>query len=321
MLEFFLTIGIVGILFLLPPILAILALRQFKTADRPVRWRVALVWAVLSDWILLVAFCVLHERSKVGWRYTTRLADGFLLLTLLLLIGAAVNCNGRWKLSFAIAVLLCSWTLVEQLCAFGGKGSSLSVLITMAADKVALPSGAGLPPWDSTYGVLHKMESYQEHGYYDAAINAGEAWTSKNPSGLANEAVLIGIASVYLRKARHDQKHAEAEIREALRYRDEALKAASDPELGYSMSALRDLALISEYAGDLSSEQRCIQYGNAIKLYEHLLAQLTDKKDEISRRFVPDNKDLTVADVDCLADETHDAMAQIREKQQRFACQ
>ncbi len=317
MVEFFVTIGICGVLVLLPPILAIWALRQFRTASSPGRWRVALAWAVLADWILLVAFWVLHHASKVGKHYTTtRLADGFLLITLLLLIGAAVRSSCRWKLSFAAVVLLCSWTGTEQLCAFDGEGSSLSVLITMAEDKVVRSPG------DSTFVALHKMANYQKRGYYDAAIDVGKAWTTAYPIDGSNDKVFIGIASAYLAKARRDRAHADDYIREALLYRDKALATASDPELGvYSMSTIHDLAVISEYAGDLSAAQRCVQYRNTIKLYDHLITRLTDKRDEITHRFVPDPNDLTVADVDCWADQTHDAMAEVREKQKRSACQ
>ncbi|HEX9024095.1 MAG TPA: hypothetical protein VF799_09670, partial [Geobacteraceae bacterium] len=245
--EFFVTIGVVGVLVLLPPIFAIWSLRQFRMASTPGKWRVALAWAVLADWILLVAFCVLHQASRIGKHYTTtRLADGFLLITLLLLIGAAVRSSRRWNLSFAAVVLLCSWTGTEQLCAFDGEGSSLSVLITMAEDKVVRSPG------DSTFVALHKMANYQKRGYYDAAIDVGEAWTTAYPIDGSNDRVFIGIASAYLEKAHRDRAHAEDNVREALLYRDKALPIASDPKLGtYSMSTLRDLALISEYAGDL----------------------------------------------------------------------
>jgi hypothetical protein len=41
-----------------------------------------------------------------------------------------------------------------------------------------------------------------------------------------------------------------------------------------------------------------VQFGNAVKLYEHLTLRLNDKQHDISRRFAPVKDDISAADVD-----------------------
>jgi hypothetical protein len=269
--------AILAIVFLFPPILAVWVLLDFRTLTTPVRWRATLACAILADWALLIAFHVLSQSSGFGKHYTsTRLADVFLLSSLLLLIWSVVSSVSRWKLSFAALLLLCFWVWTEQLCALRDDGSSLSVLITLASDKIdRSPRSSNY----GVYGVLKKMANYRKRGYYDAAVDAGKAWTGAYPNDGMNDMVFIAVASSYLEKAQRDRARAEDYVHEALLYRDKALPIASDPaQEGYS--TLRDLALISEYAGDLSPEQRCVQFGNTVKLYEHLIVRLKDKQEK-----------------------------------------
>jgi hypothetical protein len=312
--EIAIAIGIVAAV-LLPAVLAVHALRQYKRASSNARWRVALPAAVLADWVLLIAFWALAQPPSFAKHYiTTRLADGFLVLSLALLISAVLFVRS-WKLSVASALLFCTWLWTEQSFAFRDDGSTLSVLITNVADKM------GYRRESNIFRVLRKMANYDKRGYYDAGIKTGRIWTEANTANGSNDRVFIGIASLFLKKAQSDRKLADVYVNEALSFRDKALPIASDANLGvYSMSTLRDLALISESAGDLSPKQRCVQYRNSVKLLDILVARLRDKQDEIARRFAHVEDDMSVDDVKCLTDEAESTIARMRDKQQSSGC-
>ncbi|HYG98049.1 MAG TPA: hypothetical protein VD837_02885 [Terriglobales bacterium] len=178
----------------------------------------------------------------------------------------------------------------------------------------------GYPPGPNSFAVLHKMSNYEKRGRNDAAINLGKRWTEAQPGDGFNDNIFIGIAWLFLKKAQHDSPQADDYVHQALLYRDRALDVASDTSGIYSIEALRDLAFISTVAGDLSPKRRCRQYENAIKLLERRAAMLKEKQEEISRRFVPDKNDFTLEDVKCLSDENQAAIAQVRERQQSYAC-
>lgn len=140
----------------------------------------------------------------------------------------------------------------------------------------------GLSPDRSVYEVLRTMQRYARRRRYDAAIAAGEDWTNKNPISGSNDQVFLLMASLRLEQAKQKPQLADDYVAQAIRYRDKALPIASDISLGwYSVNALQQMALISEYAGDLSSNQRCVQYRNALKLLDRVLHQLEEKRVEI----------------------------------------
>jgi hypothetical protein len=310
LLELLIPIVALIVVLLLPAILALMAFRQFRRMSRDVGWRrVALLTAILANWLLLILFLA----GGFGTRHlSTRLADILLVSALLLAIGSAAPSVGKWKLVTATFLLLSFWIWTEQHLASRDNGSMLSVLITSIADRIGFPD-------TDPFSVLHKMANYEKRGHYDAAIRAGKAWTEKHPNSGFSDNVFIAMASLCLQKAQRDRAHSDDYVKQALLYRDKALPMASDPALeGYS--SLRDLALISEYAGDLSPEQRCVQFGNAVKLYENLIVRLKDKQDEISRRFVLEKNDISSSDVDCWRTNTQEEIERMRTKQHSSGC-
>ena len=314
MIEITARIAIIALIFLSPPILVILVLREFSNVASKHRWRIALTLAVLADWALLIAW--LFAGSEFGrHKLNTGVTDVCLLSSLLLLVGSTVSSLGRWKLCAASLVLVSLWIWTEQRRALSDNGSVLSVFISRVADTI------GCPPGEYTLAVLHKMANYERREHYDAAINAGVAWTQAHPQDGLNDMVFIGIGWEYLKKAQHDSMHVDDDVHQALLYRDKALPAGSENQIGWhSVKAMRDLALLSEVAGDLSPMRRCLQYENSIKLLERRTAMLRDKQDEISRRFVPDKEDLTVKDVEYFSDETRAATERVQRKQQGDGC-
>jgi len=314
----------VGVL-LLPPILAVVTLYQSGNRSetphtKPAR-PVLLAAAILINWVLLIVFWVSSQAGVFVRRFvSTRLADVFLLFSLLLLVTslAASVSVGRWKLCAAAVLLLCFWVGTEQFSALRDNGSMLSVLITRVADKI------GFPPGSSAYDTLHKMANYEKRGMYGAAINAGNAWITEHPIDGTNDRVFLAIASIFLQKAKQDSSHADQYVDQALVYRDKAIPIASDTTLGwYSMTTLRDMSLISESAGELSSKQRCVQYRNGVKLLERVLDQLETKRVEISRR-TPNTEDqfgVSRDTVEQLSEQTKAGIARLRAKQQNAACE
>ena len=65
-------------------------------------WPAAVALAVLANWILFLAFVAAGQIGGFGTHYiTTRLADWFLLISLLLFVGSIAANIARGKLSLA----------------------------------------------------------------------------------------------------------------------------------------------------------------------------------------------------------------------------
>ena len=172
--------------------------------------------------------------------------------------------------------------------------------------------------------VLHRMAKYEQAGRYDAAISLGKDWLAKFPQNGTNDQVFGQIAVLYLKKAENNPQHGDEYVVQAMEYRDKMLPVLSDTSLGwYSMSALRDAALISERAGDLSAKQRCVQYQNALKLLNRLVYLANEKDMELSHRNGPKQDEFghTPEDAQRFRKEADTIIGLIRSKQQTSECQ
>ncbi len=99
-----------------PPVFITLALGQWKRVTnqgaRGFRavWPAAVALAVLANWILFLAFVAAGQIGGFGTHYiTTRLADWFLLISLLLFVGSIAANIARGKLSLASLLVLALW--------------------------------------------------------------------------------------------------------------------------------------------------------------------------------------------------------------------
>jgi hypothetical protein len=113
-------VALSAILFLSPPIFAILAIHRWKRSQRPAGWKAAwpivIAAAVLVNWVLFVAFLANGQIGGFGSHYmTTRLADGFLLVSVLLLVASIFTYVGKWQLSLASALTLALWVGSEMV--------------------------------------------------------------------------------------------------------------------------------------------------------------------------------------------------------------
>jgi len=158
--------------------------------------------------------------------------------------------------------------------------STLSVVAAVAMDvkqRMCWPSDS------SAVCVLKAMAKHERMGRSDDAVSLGVAWAEKHPDDFTSGWIYQDISALYLRRARTDSGRAEEYLKQAVFYRDKALPLSSD-----SPYPLQSLLAISESVGDLSMAQRCVQYGNSIKLLDRMNLLANEQKDRLARQFKPD---------------------------------
>ena len=155
--------------------------------------------------------------------------------------------------------------------------STLSVLTSDVKERMCWSADS------SAVCELKAMAKYEKKGRYDEAISTGIAWADKHPNGFTSLWVYEDISELNLRRAKMDSGRAEEYLKQAVFYRDKAVPSASD-----SPYSLQRLAAISEAVGDLSTNQRCVQYRNSIKLLDRMKLLANEKSDRLARQFKPD---------------------------------
>jgi|SRR5438046_2744290 len=113
-------VSIAAVWLLSPPFLAVLALRSWRRTQRPVgwktRWPLITAVAVWANWLLFITLIFTGQIGGFGSHYmTTRLADIFLLASLLVLIASFLTYVGRWQLSLASVLMLALWVGSEMV--------------------------------------------------------------------------------------------------------------------------------------------------------------------------------------------------------------
>jgi hypothetical protein len=166
----------------------------------------------------------------------------------------------------------------------------------------------------STFCVLKAMSKYEKRGHFDEAIKAGTTWASQYPDGSISGGIYTDISTLYLKKARMDPGRAEEYFKQALSYRDKALQPASD-----NAYSLRPLVEISEYVGDVSKDQRCVQYGNSLRILDRMSLLANEEKDQLARQFKPDPD--ARKQVECLSDWIEAAIKRVSTKSSASGCQ
>lgn len=131
--------------------------------------------------------------------------------------------------------------------------------------------------------MLKAMAKYERKGHYDEAVSTGAEFAKKFPDSPTDEWIYEDISALYLRRAKTDGSRAEEYLKQAIFYRDKAIPSASE-----SPYALARVVALSELIGDLSTAQRCAQYGNSIKLLERMKLLANEDRDRVSRQLKPD---------------------------------
>lgn len=157
--------------------------------------------------------------------------------------------------------------------------STLSVVTRYVTRYVKVKMGWSYDP----FTVLARMAKYEERGRYDDAISTGVACAEKYPDSFTSGWIYRDISVLYLKKAKADGTRAEEYLRQAVLYRDKALRTASD-----SSYSLAQLVAVSLSIGDMSSAQRCVQYRNSMKLLDRMNLLVNEDKDRVARQFKPD---------------------------------
>lgn len=173
----------------------------------------------------------------------------------------------------AVALAIVGWALAS----LRDDDSSMRVLVRAAKHRMCWPEDSSLSC------VLKAISKYDKKGRFDDAIKVGAAWTSQYPNSPANGMIYADISTLYLKKATRDPGRTEEYLKQALSCRDKALQSLSD-----SAYALRPLVDISEYVGDISQAQRCIQYGNSLRILDRMSLLAKEEKDRLTRQFKPD---------------------------------
>jgi hypothetical protein len=155
--------------------------------------------------------------------------------------------------------------------------SRLSVVARYVKQTMCWPADS------SAVCVLKTMAKYEKKGRYDEAVSTGVALAEKYPDGPISGWIYEDISALYLRRAKMDSARREEYVKQAVSYRDKSVRSASD-----SPHSLQPLVALSVSIGDLSAAQRCIQYGNSMKLLDQMRLLANEDKDRLARQLRPD---------------------------------
>lgn len=176
-------------------------------------------------------------------------------------------------LAFAAFFAAFVWTAVS----LRNDDSTLSVVVRYVKNTMCWSADT------NSVCMLEAMAKYEKKGHYDEAVSTGVELAEKYPNSPTSEWIYEDISALYLRRAKTDDGRAEEYLKQAILYRDKAIPSASD-----SPYALSRIVALSELIGDLSTVQRCAQYGNSIKLLDRMKLLANEDKDRVTRQLRPD---------------------------------
>lgn len=187
--------------------------------------------------------------------------------------------------------------------------SALSVLVRAVSKKMGWSAPA------TTAEVLLRMSQYVKKGRSADAVKAGLEWTQKHPDSASNGWIYTSISKLYLEKAKRDSGNIEEDVGQAIVYRDKALPFEKTSPVG-----LRDLASISELAGDLSGSQRCVQYGNATGFLERTVLLLDERVPPPGTPETRPDGAITLDEIKAFSDSVGTSIARVKGKLQSSGC-
>jgi hypothetical protein len=111
------------------------------------------------------------------------------------------------------------------------------------------------------------MTKYSQSGQYDRAIDLGQEWLKKHSDDTSHATILYDqIAITFLMKASKDTGHKQEWMQQGVDYYGRARLAPRHN--GFDIE-LYTVGRGLESAGDMSTDNKCLYYGQAIKDFEH----------------------------------------------------
>ena len=126
----------------------------------------------------------------------------------------------RWIILSAAALSLA--LVVWVVLSLQNDDSTLSVIARYVRQTVCWSADSSLAC------AVKAMGKYEKKGRYEDAIRIGTKWADKYPDSITSGFIDEDVSALYLKKAGGDNGNAEEYIRQALVYRDKALRFASD---------------------------------------------------------------------------------------------
>src|SRR5208282_754116 len=114
--------------------------------------------------------------------------------------------------------------------------------------------------------ALSLMGRLNQQGRYDQAIAVAQDWMQKHTKDTSHNWEFFGqIAATYVVKASTDPAHKEEWLQQAVAYYDKDLSVRPRRDVDIE---LFEAGRGFEIAGDLSTANRCLYYGRAVKAFE-----------------------------------------------------
>jgi tetratricopeptide (TPR) repeat protein len=139
------------------------------------------------------------------------------------------------------------------------------VTLRVVISILVVLGGCHAPPKTRSEAIT-LMTRYGKQGKYDDAIRVAQQWLKAHPEDASggNGIVYEQIAMVYLGKASQDAAHRDEWVQQAIAYFDKDLSVHQWKDIDIEFySAGRGF----EEAGDLSTVNRCLYYGRALKAF------------------------------------------------------
>lgn len=141
-----------------------------------------------------------------------------------------------------------------------------SRLITLLLIPLFFLGACRLNAPEESSDAISLMAKYNQQGLHDDAIRIGLEWMKRHPSDHSRDSLFYEqIALTYLMKASKDRASKDEWIRRAASYYDKDLAVHQKNQIDIE---LYNVARGFEWAGDMSTGDRCFYYTRAIRDFE-----------------------------------------------------
>jgi hypothetical protein len=144
--------------------------------------------------------------------------------------------------------------------------ANLRRFVALAFFAICLLAGCRVSAPEKGSDAITLMANYVQRERYDDAISVAQDWMSKHPNDQSHAAIFYEqIATTYLIKASKDRARRDEWVKLAVAYFDKVLSVHQENAVDIE---LYNVGRGLESAGDLSSSDRCLYYGRAVKAFK-----------------------------------------------------